>query len=142
MHNSEFQIKTNSSSIETSKPHFYILNKGLNSGKPLVKPCPNCFILIAKNPELKEQLYWLCYALWQSKSLHYYLRGSVIPFITIKEFEEALTKSFLQAKSYPNLFNKTIKSVRSLETAERKYSELLRLIKESKKVITIKFLCK
>jgi len=26
-------------------PHFFILNKGLNSGKPLKKPCPNCFVI-------------------------------------------------------------------------------------------------
>ncbi len=92
----KFTLKTYRPSAETEKPHFYILNKGMNSGKPLKQPCPNCFILIAPTEEAKEQLYWLCFGLWRAKSFHYYLKGSVIPFITKNDLKQGILNGFEQ----------------------------------------------
>lgn len=41
-----FVVKTYKAGTEFEKPHFYILNKGLNSGKPLIEPCPNCYVYL------------------------------------------------------------------------------------------------
>ena len=43
-----------------NKPHFYIQNKGLNSGKALNDPIPNCFVVTT---ETDEALYYLCQSL-------------------------------------------------------------------------------
>jgi hypothetical protein len=51
-----FVIKSASTKEETRKPHFYALNKGMNSGKPLL-PCPNCFKIETENEDFKEMLY-------------------------------------------------------------------------------------
>ncbi len=72
---------------EVLSNQFFILNKGLNSGKPLEKPCPNCFVITVKNDEEKEFLFWLCWGLWQSKKFYYLHTGSVIPFIRLNEFK-------------------------------------------------------
>ena len=48
---------------EVLSTQFFILNKGLNSGKPLLKPCPNCFIITTANEQEKEFLFWLCWGL-------------------------------------------------------------------------------
>lgn len=48
-----FRIKTHRASLTYSEPHFFILNKGLNSGKPLNNPCPNCFVCITTDEVLK-----------------------------------------------------------------------------------------
>ena len=73
--------------------HFFILNKGLNSGKPLYEPCPNCFVVIFSNNEDKESYYWLSYSLWKSKFWHQFLVGSVIPFLRIHEFKSEFDRS-------------------------------------------------
>jgi hypothetical protein len=60
---STFIVKSSTAKTETSKPYFFVLNKGLNSGKPLQLPCPNCFIIQTESEEFKETLYWITFAL-------------------------------------------------------------------------------
>jgi hypothetical protein len=86
------QLKTFNKNFNYEGHFFFILNKGMNSGKPMKSSCPNCFVCIAGSEEEKEQLYWLCFALWYSKAFHYYLKGSVIQFITIDDIKECLIK--------------------------------------------------
>lgn len=69
---------------------FFILCKGLNSGKPLERPCPNCFVCTCETPEERDFYFWLCYGLWQAKHWHVFLYGSVIPFITLPMFKKEL----------------------------------------------------
>ena len=75
-----FTVKSSSAKEEIQKPHFSALNKGLNSGKPLLQPCPNCYKIETENGEFKEVLYWVSFTLCQAKAFHPYLIGSVIPF--------------------------------------------------------------
>ena len=65
-----FSIKSHRPGIVYNMPHFFILNKGNNSGKPLLASCPNCFVIQCKCEEEKEQIYWLSYSLWQSKAFY------------------------------------------------------------------------
>lgn len=80
-----FKIATHKIGRIYSKPHFFILNKGLNSGKPLEEPCPNCFVITTQSKESRESLYYLCLSLKIGKYFGYYLKGSVIPFICISD---------------------------------------------------------
>jgi len=56
-------LKSYNRNSEIQNPHFFILNKGNNSGKPLVSPCPNCFVIQFQYEEEKEQVFWLLYSL-------------------------------------------------------------------------------
>ena len=67
---SSFSIKSHRPGVVYNMPHFFILNKGNNSGKPLLSPCPNCFVIQFQSEEEKEQIYWLSYSLWQSKAFY------------------------------------------------------------------------
>jgi len=58
------KIKTYSKGQSISKHHFFILSKGLNAGKPLTEPCPNCFVFHAENEQEKDFYYWLVFCLW------------------------------------------------------------------------------
>ncbi|ANW96254.1 hypothetical protein AXE80_08160 [Wenyingzhuangia fucanilytica] len=80
-----FEIKTHCVGTTYNKPHFFILNKGLNSGKPLYNPCPNCFVVTTTTEEDKNTLFHLSMMLQIGGFYAYYLKGSVIPFITIKD---------------------------------------------------------
>jgi hypothetical protein len=65
-----FIVKSTSNRQQISKPHFFVLCKGLNSGKPLRVPCPYCFTIQAESEEFKEVLYWISFALWRTKAFH------------------------------------------------------------------------
>lgn len=69
---------------------FYVLCKGLNSGRPMESARPNSFVVACSSPEEKEFYYWLCYGLWQAKYWYPHHHGSVFPFVTIKVFKKEL----------------------------------------------------
>ena len=87
---SNFEIKTHQSGRTYNKPHFFILNKGLNSGKPMEQPCPNCFVITTNSEVSRESLYYLCLSLKIGKFFGYYLKGSVIPFICISDAKNVI----------------------------------------------------
>jgi len=92
---STYEIKTHRSGRTYNTPHFFILNKGLNSGKPLEQPCPNCFVITTSTKKQRESLFYLCLSLKIGKYFAYYLKGSVIPFICITD-TRAVIKNALQ----------------------------------------------
>ncbi len=92
---STYEIKTHQPGRTYNTPHFFILNKGLNSGKPMNQPCPNCFVITTQSNEFRESLYYLCLSLKIGKYFAYYLKGSVIPFICITD-TRAVIKNALQ----------------------------------------------
>ena len=85
-----YEIKTHKPERSYNKPHFFILNKGLNSGKPLEQPCPNCFVICTQTNQERNSLYYLCLSLKVGKYFAYYLKGSVIPFICISDTKKVI----------------------------------------------------
>tara|TARA_R110002033_G_scaffold169881_1_gene211143 strand:+ start:1633 stop:2079 length:447 start_codon:yes stop_codon:yes gene_type:complete len=137
-----FRIKTHRLNQDYSEPHFFILNKGLNSGKPLNEPCPNCFVCITTNETDKDFMYWLCFGLWKSKSFHYYLKGSVIPFITIGDIKTHIRDTECIASKHPQLFHQSIHHLKLLEVNEEKLKLSLKMIDTAKKAIFYKLMNK
>lgn len=118
-----------------SQPQFFVLSKGLNSGKPLNTPCPNCFVISTKTEEEKEFLYWLCWGLWQSKKFHQLLTGSVIPFVRLFEFKAFLKEQAATAFAEKEQYNKNVKALQQLQQLEKNYKQNLLLIMDAKKAI-------
>ena len=135
-----FSLKTYCPKSATSEPHFFILSKGKNSGKPLTEPCPNCFVITTKTDEDKQFLYALCFGLWKAKSFEYFLRGSVILFITIGDCNQALKNGLEQANKNVEGFNKSVKALELLEQQEKKFLETLQLINDAKRAVFHRFI--
>jgi hypothetical protein len=114
---------------------FFILNKGMNSGKPLEKPCLNCFTFNAKTQEEKDHNFWLCFGLWQSRSFHPHLIGSVIPFIRLNDLNQVINQASDIALANPAAFQKTVETLKILDQHEKQYHRNLLLISEAKKAI-------
>jgi len=55
---STFSIKSHRQGVVYNMPHFFILNKGNYSGKPLSAPCPNCFLIQFQCEKEKEHKYF------------------------------------------------------------------------------------
>ena len=100
-----FILKSYNQKEEIQKPHFFILNKGNNSGKPLLTPCPNCFVIQFDNQEDKESIYWILWGLWQSKAFYPLLRGSVIPFIVLRDVKSCIMEGLDKVERNPEQFN-------------------------------------
>jgi hypothetical protein len=88
-----YEIKTHRIGKTYNTPHFFILNKGLNSGKPMDQPCPNCFVVTTQSSEEREQLFYLCLSLKTGQYFSYYLKGSVIPFICISDAKKVINEA-------------------------------------------------
>ena len=111
---------------------FYLLNKGLNSGKPLSTPCPNCYELAAPNEEGQAFFYWLCYSLWQSKRFELYLRGSAILFIIISDTKQCINQAAAKAQNNLPEFERSVRLLQEIEKVETNYRNSLLLLKKAK----------
>lgn len=127
------QIKTHKMKNAYSVPHFFILSKGNNSGKPLEKPCPNCFVCLCKNEEEKQNLYWLFYGLWQGMYFHPFLTGSVIPFIRLDDVKQLIKTAIEKTSAKPDLLSKNISVMQLLDEKSEAIQQQIKLIKEAKK---------
>ena len=130
-----FYLKSFNPKDEISKPHFFILNKGNNSGKPLVTPCPNCFTIQFNSTEDKELVYWLLFCLWQSNAFYQYLRGSVIPFIILRDVKSCLNENLNRADNNPAKFHKMVDSFQAINKVENQLKQSLKAIDKAKRMM-------
>lgn len=79
------KIKTHKMGNTYECPHFFILNKGENSGKPAVQYWSNCFVFLADDNAEKEFYYFVFLGLWELGYFKKGLIGSVVPFIRIDD---------------------------------------------------------
>ena len=127
-----FEIKTHQEEKTYSKPHFFILNKGLNSGKPLENPCPNCFVVTTNTEEDKNTLFHLSMMLQISGCYAFYLVGSVIPFLRIKDCREVLKNSLDNIPKCNTAFQKQIKTVMLISHKEKELKHAIKKVSELK----------
>ncbi len=88
------------------QPHFFILNKGMNTGSPNFKPYANCFVLLAETDKERNDYYWLCFALWQTSQFRARLVGSTALFIHIVDLKEIITDAVIKASKNPSSIKK------------------------------------
>jgi len=114
---------------------FFILSKGMNSGKPLEHPCPNCLTFNADDEAEKDLYYWICFGLWQSRSFHQHLIGSVVPFIRLNELSQVISKASEKAQDNQGTFQKTVEALKILDRQEKLFHRNILLKTEAKKAI-------
>ena len=83
----------------------------------------------------KEQVYWLMYSLWQSKAFYPFLRGSVIPFVVLRDVKSCLSAALNKVDENPAQFEKAVAALRSLEAIEKQYKQNLLLISQTKRML-------
>ncbi|MCL6462008.1 MAG: hypothetical protein I4O51_09075 [Flavobacterium micromati] len=134
-----FIVKTHQKDTIYLGNQIFILNKGINSGKPQKEPFTNSYVIIFSSEEDAEMMYWLAYSLWQMKFWHQHLIGSVIPFIRIKcfqtEFDHKVTKMLSDFEQH----QKDIHAIKTLEQQKQHLERNLKLINELKKCILSRY---
>ncbi len=99
---------------------FFILNKGLNSGRPSLTPNVNCFICSAENENHHNRYYWLSYALWATGKFRQCLMGSVIPFIRIDDTVQLLDIADCAAQNQGQQFIQGVEILYELQDISKK----------------------
>lgn len=132
-------VKTHRKGTIYAKPHIFILNKGLNSGKPQKEPFTNSFVLIFQNEEDCENIYWITFSLWKSKFWHQFLIGSVIPFLRLHEFKKELFPRVVTISQDHEQHKKNIQALRLLELKEKQFHENLNLINDLRRTILYRY---
>lgn len=128
------KILTYNPKNQKSDFEFYALSKGLNSGKPLDIPCPNCFVISCRNAQDLDIYRSLLFGLWQTKAFHPFLVGSVIPFIRISDFKNFVAEQIAHLQNKEPAFKNDIRKVKALEQKEKQMYEQLLLISELKRI--------
>ena len=123
-----------------STPHFFILNRGLNSGKPSKTPWVNSFVCLCNDEAEIDFHYWLAYGLWQGQFFRPFLTGSVISFIRIQDVINIITEASEKANLKPNEFQNAIVLLNTFDQHLAQTLKQIQLIKEAKKVIMYKVL--
>ena len=138
MHSPKFQtysVKHQSTGFE-----FYILSKGLNSGKPLVTPCPNSFVCICKSQEQKDFYFWLLFGLWKAKHFHQFLTGSVITFIRLSDLKDEVFNQAEKVSKQEKEYKSTVDKIKQLEEKEKAIRQNLALINDLKRAMIYRHL--
>ena len=134
-----FIIKTHRKDTAYSKPHLFILNKGMNSGKPQNTPFTNSFVVIFEKEEDCESLFFVAYSLWQTKFWHQFLIGSVIPFLRLPDFKKEFNPqaSLMMVEHEQHL--KNVAALKLLEKKEKQYKKDMMLINDLRKAILYRY---
>jgi hypothetical protein len=136
----QFRLTTYREEKAYQGSYFFILNKGNNSGKPLLTPCPNCFVCLCENDQDKEELYWLLFGMWQGKAIHPHLIGSVIPFIRLKELTNLIHTGIEKLLSNHDKVKRNISKIVQMEKHQMNIQKQLELIKQMKRALIFEVL--
>ncbi len=136
-----FIIKTHRVGTIYTKPHLFILNKGMNSGKPQKEPFTNSFVIIFQNEEDCESVFFIAYSLWQTKFWHQHLVGSVIPFLRLNDFKKEFNPQSRLMMVEHEQHQKNVAALKLLEQKEKQFHENINLINDMRRVILYRY-CK
>ena len=134
-----FIIKTHRVGTIYSKPHLFLLNKGMNSGKPQKEPFTNSFVVIFDLEQDCENLYFVAYSLWQTKFWHPFLIVSVIPFLRLPDFKKQFNPQASLMMVEHEQHQKNVAALKLLEQKEKQFHENINLINDMRRVILYRY---
>ena len=134
-----FIIRTHRVGTIYAKPHLFILNKGMNSGKPQKEPFTNSFVILFENESDFETIYLTAFALWKTKFWYSFLVGSVIPFLTLNDVRKEFSKKVNQEIKDHEEHLKNVQTLKLLEQSEKQFHENLKLINDMRRVILYRY---
>lgn len=134
-----FIIKTHKVGTIYTKPYLFVLNKGMNSGKPQKEPFTNSFVIIFENEEDCENLFFIAYSLWQTKFWHQFLVGSVIPFLRLPDFKKQFNPQASLMMVEHEQHQKNVAALKLLEQREKQFHENINLINDMRRVILYRY---
>lgn len=79
--------------------YVYALSKGQNAGKPSRQPFANSFAIQCQSEEHAHVIFSVLFSLHCARAYESNLRGTCIPFITVREFQKVFFRALALASS-------------------------------------------
>lgn len=136
------KIKTHKSGTMYHQPHFFILNKGLNSGKPLPNYCANCFVFLADDENEKEFYFFLLLGLWELRFFRKHLMGSVIEYIRLGDLIDVIEETVNSVNTGNRSFSDIQNTLAQIDALGSKLQQQLAYLMQVRKLLFSKYLKK
>jgi hypothetical protein len=117
-----YLVKTHREGVIYKGPHFFVLNKGKNTGRLLNFPCANCWVIQCQTQEIKERLEIIVDAMHVTGRVRPSLIGSVIPFVHIAEFRKLLNV-YSQVIGFEEKFTTRMEEIRRAKMLLERYQQ-------------------
>ena len=134
------KIKTHKSGKMYNQPHFFILNKGLNSGKPFKHYICNSFVFLADNKEENEFYYFLLLGLWELRFFRKHLIGSVIEYIRLGDLIDVIEETLNSVNTGNRSFADVQNSLVQIEALQANLQSQLDYLMQLRKSLFYKYL--
>ncbi len=134
------KIKTHKSGKIYNQPHFFILNKGLNSGKPFNHYVCNSFVFLADNKEEKEFFYFLLLGLWELRFFRKHLKGSVIEYVRLGDVIDVIDETLNSVNSGNRSFSDVQNTLAQIEALQANLQNQLNYLMQLRKALFYKYL--
>lgn len=127
------KIKTHKSGKMYNQPHFFILNKGLNSGKPFRHYVCNSFVFLADNNDERDFYYFVLLGIWELRLLRPYLKGSVIEFVRLGDVIDVLDETLNAVNTGSRSFSDVQKSLVQIDALQSNLQSQLTYLMQLRK---------
>ena len=134
------KIKTHKSGKSYNQPHFFILNKGLNSGKPFKHYVCNSFVFLADNNDERDFYYFMLLGLWELRFFRPHLKGSVIEYVRLGDVIDLLEQTLNSINTGNRSFADVQKSLVQIESAHINLQLQLTQLMQLRKALFYKYL--
>ncbi len=134
------KIKTHKSGKMYHKPHFFILNKGLNSGKPFNHYVCNSFVFLADSNEEKEFYYFLLLGIWELRLFRPYLKGTAVEFVRLGDVVDVIDETINSINTGNRVFADVQKSLVQIEALQINLNQQLIYLMQLRKSLFHKYL--
>ena len=94
------------------------------------EPCPNCFVCKTYSDEEVNYLFWISFFIFKNRSIYRLLRGSVIPFVTIREYKKEFQRFLEKAISRKSTFIKSVELLENLQEQKMNMKQNLSRVEE------------
>jgi hypothetical protein len=103
--------------------------------KPQKEPFTNSFVIVFENESDFDTINLTAYALWKTKFWHQFLKGSVIPFLSLQDIRKEFSMKVNQEIKDHEQHVKSVQALKLLEQSEKRFHENLNLINDMRRVI-------
>ena len=134
------KIKTHSQGKMYNQPHFFILNKGLNSGKPFNHYVCNSFVFLADDENEKEFYYFLLLGIWELRLFRTYLKGTAVEFVRLGDVLDVINETVNSINTGNRVFADVQKSLSQIEVLQSNLNLQLSYLMQLRKSLFHKYL--
>jgi hypothetical protein len=134
------KIKTHKSGAIYTQPHFFILNKGLNSGKPFRHYVVNSFVFLADDTDERDFYYFMLLGIWELRLLRPYLKGSVIEYVRLGDVIDVLDETLNAVNTGNRSFADVQNSLAQIEALQSNLQLQLSQLMQLRKALFHKYL--